>query len=192
MVVGITGGVGCGKSTVMSIMKEKYNFILLEADKIGHMLMEPGQNVYKEIVKEFGKGILDVNSCIDRKKLGEIVFSNEEKLEVLNNIVHPGVREYIETRINDSKSKENFLIESAILIEVGYKDICDEIWYVYANDRVRRDRLKKSRGYTDEKIDAIINNQSCDEEFRENADRIIYNDKNIENTTIQIEKIVEF
>ncbi|MBE5926942.1 MAG: dephospho-CoA kinase [Lachnospiraceae bacterium] len=192
MVIGITGGVGCGKSTVMSIMQEKYNFILLEADKIAHKLMEPGQQVYNEIVNVFGKDILDVDSSIDRKKLGEIVFSNEEKLKKLDDIVHPGVREYIENRINQSISEENFLIESAILVEAGYKNICDEIWYIYASDEVRRDRLKKSRGYTDEKIDSIINNQSSEEEFIKNADKIIKNDKNIENTTLQIEKIVEF
>ena len=192
MVIGITGGVGCGKSTVMSIMKEKYGFVLLEADKIGHMLMEPGQKVYEKIVAHFGEGILTLDKCIDRKKLGEIVFANETELEYLNSLIHPGVRDYIEHRLQNAAADEKILIESAILVESGYKDICDEIWYIYADEEVRRDRLKKSRGYTDEKVDSVINNQFTDEEFRENADRVINNDKSIENTELQIKKIVEF
>lgn len=192
MVIGITGGVGCGKSTVMSIMKEKYGYILLEADKIGHMLMEPGQKIYKKIVEHFGMDILHSDGTIDRKRLGEIVFSDEMELEYLNSLIHPGVREYIDNRLKKSMSNENFLIESAILVEAGYKDICDEIWYIYVDESIRRTRLKNSRGYTEEKIDSIINNQLSDEEFRKNADIIIDNSKSVENTEFQIKKVVEF
>ncbi len=192
MVIGITGGVGCGKSTVMSIMREKYGYTLLEADKIGHMLMKPGQSVYNKIIEHFGDGILDKDSEIDRKKLGEIVFSDEKELEFLNSLIHPGVREYIENRIKNALPNENFLIEAALLIEAGYKDVCDEMWYIYADKEVRAKRLKESRGYSDEKIRDVMNNQLSEEEFRKNTNRVIDNNESIQNTTMQIKKIVEF
>lgn len=192
MIIGITGGVGCGKSTVTSIMKEKYGFVVLEADKIGHMLMEPGQIVYKKIVEHFSEIILNKDKTVDRKKLGDIVFRNDKELEFLNGIIHPGVKEFIADRLEKSIENENFIIESAILIEAGYRDICDEIWYIYVDEKIRRERLKKSRGYTDEKIDAIIANQAKDGDYRKFADVLIDNSKSVENIEAQIKKIVEF
>ena len=156
------------------------------------MLMEEGQDVYNKIIEHFGVGILDENKNINRKKLGEIVFNDNDKLEVLNSIIHPGVREYIEDKINNKTSDEKIIIESAILVEAGYEDICDEIWYVFADEKVRRERLKKSRGYTDDKIDSIMKNQASDLEFCKNADKIIDNSKSVEDTISQIKKICDF
>lgn len=192
MVIGITGGVGCGKSSVMKLMNEKYGFLPLEADKIGHMLMEKGQEVYREIVEHFGTGILDGNQNIDRKLLGNIVFNDNSELEFLNSLIHPGVRKYINDIVTNAKPNENFLIEAALLLEAGYRDVCDSIWYIYADENVRRERLKKSRGYTDEKINEIMGNQLSDEEFREKTDIFIDNSSTIDETGRQIEKIVEF
>ena len=149
-------------------------------------------NRYKKIVEHFGMDILHLDGTIDRKRLGEIVFSDEIELEYLNSLIHPGVREYIDNKLKESMPDENFVIESAILVEAGYKDICDEIWYIYVDESIRRTRLKSSRGYTNEKIDSILNNQLSDEEFRKNADIIIDNSKSVENTEFQIKKVVEF
>ena len=95
MVIGITGGVGCGKSTVLNILCNKYNAHIIDADKVAHRLMEPLGQVYEKVRNYFGDEIISEDGNIDRKKLGKIVFNNKEKLEKLNGIVHPMVKETI-------------------------------------------------------------------------------------------------
>lgn len=192
MVIGITGGVGCGKSTIIAIMKERYDFTVMEADKIGHLLMKKGEKVYDTIVRCFGKDILDEDGNIDRSCLGAIVFNDSYKLDKLNSIIHPGVRNYIEDCIKNAKPGENFLIEAALLLEAGYRDVCDQIWYIYASEDVRRRRLKESRGYSDEKITQIMKNQLDSKEFMRLTDYTIDNNDDVDKTLEQIEKILEF
>lgn len=191
MVIGITGGVGCGKSTILHIMEQQYGFTALEADKIGHMLMKKGTDAYHRIVAHFGSRILNDLGEIDRKILGEIVFADETELSYLNHIIHPGVQAYIEEQIRRYPDK-NYLIEAALLLEAGYQKICDQIWYVYAEDAPRRARLKESRGYSDEKIESIWKNQMSREEFEKRTDYTIDNSGTIEAARQQLEKIVEF
>lgn len=191
MVIGITGGVGCGKSTVMSILKNEYGFISLEADKIGHGIMKKGQPAYEKIKRHFGRAILDENDEIDRKHLGEIVFANEKELHYLNGIIHPGVRAEIERVIHQNEN-QNFAVEAALLLEADYQKMCNQVWYVTADDEVRRKRLKESRGYSDEKIERIQKNQMSRQEFEARTDYTIDNSSTIEETRRQIQKILEF
>lgn len=190
IVLGITGGIGAGKSRILKHLKEEYGAIILEADKLAHELTQPGKDIYNRILSEFGEEILlnDESGCIDRAKLSAIVFKDEEKLRLLNNITHPMVKQYI---LNDIEEKRAcgvslYVIEAALLIEDGYDKICDSIWYVYASEETRIARLMDNRGYSRQKCIDIINSQSGDEYYRKYANFTINNEKNFENSTKQI------
>ena len=105
--IGITGGVGAGKSTVLGFLETDFQAVVCEADKVAHKLQEPGEVCYEEIIEEFGCGILDGDGKIDRKKLGNIVFADEKKLQRLNRIVHPRVKEYIRKKKEEEKDKQS-------------------------------------------------------------------------------------
>lgn len=195
MVIGITGGIGTGKSTVLKLLNEKFGFYVFEADKVGHELMKSGEIVYNKIVETFGNEILDDNNEIDRKAMSKLVFSNKEKLEVLNNIVHPEViAEMVRRMEYESKNHNinNFVIEAALLIESGCNKICDKVWYIYSDDDTRIERLKKGRGMKEEDIKAVMKNQLKYEEFKTGTSYVIDNSLSIENTCLQIEKLLEF
>lgn len=181
-VIGITGGVGAGKSTVVGILRKHFQTEFLHCDVIAHELMEPGGSVYTELIDLFGNGIINDDGTVNRSKLYETAFLGG-RVEELNACVHPKVRVAVEERIKELNS-ENFegivLIEAALLIEAGYKDICDELWYVYAPARVRRERLKANRGYTDERVDSIMAKQSSEEYFFSQSDFVVYNDSSAE------------
>ncbi|MFQ9151710.1 MAG: dephospho-CoA kinase [Blautia sp.] len=143
-VLGITGGVGAGKSTILDYLNRRYHARIIEADKVGHFLMEPGQKVYYRIVETFGSGILKGDQTIDRQKLGRLVFEDQEKLMKLNSLVHPAVKEYIASEIERERKEGKVpftAVEAALLIEDHYDTICDELWYIYADEDVRRRRL---------------------------------------------------
>lgn len=193
MVIGITGGIGTGKSTVLKLLKDRYFFHIFESDKMGHEVMKPGTKVHDEIVKYFGYEILKPDEFIDREKLGEIVFNNQEKLEYLNSLIHPAVIKEISDRIERIKNIEenaNFVVESAILFETGFDSICDKVWYVYADNDTRRKRLKEERGMSDERIEKIINQQLNEEEFKEKADVVLDNSNSFDDTFIMIQKLL--
>jgi dephospho-CoA kinase len=154
-IIGITGGVGSGKSRVLSYMEEQFKAVICQADHVAWELQEPGQKCYIEIVEHFGREILHDDGTINRKKLGQIVFNNQDELLVLNEIMHPAVKEAIVEQIKMEREKktEYFVLEAALLLEDGYKQICDEMWYIYTDEMTRRLRLKESRAYSDEKID---------------------------------------
>ena len=180
-VLGITGGIGAGKSLVLSIIDDEFDAYIVEADKLAHKLMLKGENAYSQIIDTFGDEILDPDSeQIDRSILGKLVLSDKEKLSRLNAIMHPAVKKYI---IDDIKLKEDagtklYVIEAALLIQDGYKSICDEIWYISADREVRIQRLIESRGYSREKAEAFLLNQPSDEFFEINSDKIIKNNEN--------------
>lgn len=191
-IIGITGGIGSGKSCVLNIMEEIYGAVLCQTDVVAHQLQKKGETCYKEIVNAFGVNILTENKEIDRKKLGAIVFNDNDKLKKLNQIVHPAVKKQVKLEIEEArrKQKEFFLIESALLMEDHYEELCDELWYIYADERVRRDRLKTSRLMNEEKIDLIIKAQATEETFRKYCHITIDNSGTIENTKEQIEQAV--
>jgi dephospho-CoA kinase len=200
-VLGITGGIGCGKSTVLAYLQERYGAILLETDRIAHQLMEPGQPVYTEVVKNFGKEILHPDGTIDRKKLGAIVFTDETKLELLNSLSHPAVKQYVRDRIREvkdtsgsihaKKDEQIIVVEAALLLEDHYEAICDEIWYIYTLEDKRRERLKSSRGLTDEKITEILASQSSERFYLDGADRVIHNDGSFAETCAAVDEALK-
>ncbi|BCN30534.1 dephospho-CoA kinase [Anaeromicropila herbilytica] len=183
-IIGLTGGVGSGKSTVAKLMGEHYRAHLLIADDIARDFMKKGNVSFHHIVDYFGVNILDEDGELDRKKLASIVFEDESKLKILNSFIHPYVKEYILNEIERLKKVEPnavVLVESAILFEVSYQEFCDEVWYVNAEDHIRRIRLKKNRNYTDEKIDSILANQMTEEEYKKRSTHVISNNDKEEN-----------
>lgn len=194
MVLGITGGIGAGKSTILNLLKEEYQFVIFETDIIAKEIMEPGNLVFNRIVAYFGNDILNPDGQLDRKKMASIVFHDKSKLQTLNEIVHPGVIEEVSKRIKhmSASGKERFVIESALLIESGCYKICDKVWYIDTNPAVRRERLKHSRNMTDEQIDDVIKNQLKKEDCMSYSDEVIDNSGDINSTKAQIEKILVF
>lgn len=196
-VIGLTGGVGSGKSTVANIMKNEFHAHIIIADQVGHLMMQKGNRSYDLILHHFGEEILDEKKEIDRKKLSNLVFLNnpnaKKQLEILNSFIHPYVNEYIKDnleKMKQSKKESIVVIETAILFEAGYDNICDEIWYVNTTMEIRRDRLKQSRNYTDEKIDSIMSNQLSEQEFMKYCTKIIYNDGELEKIRKQIKLLL--
>lgn len=192
LVLGITGGIGSGKSLVTKIMKKVFHSAVIDTDSIGHELLLRNGKAYKRVVAVFGKEILSEDGEINRKKLGEIVFSERKKLEELNSIVHPLVEEEVDSRIKEAEKKGYAFVclETALLIEVGYDKKCDEIWFVYADTETRIRRLVKKRGLSVERVKAILEKQKSEEEFKKIAHRIINNSKNEKDTENQIREIV--
>ena len=180
-VLGITGGVGAGKSTVLSYMKEKYGAYLLECDAIGRCLQSKGEACFKPIVDLFGEEILGEDGELDRQKIAAIVFSDAEMLRKLEQIVHPEVKNSVNETIRmlreiDEEYQPAFVVvESAILLEEQYDLICDEIWYVYASKEARIERLAQSRGYSRERTEQVMASQKPDSFFRERCQFMIDN-----------------
>lgn len=190
-ILGITGGVGAGKSTVLQYLNKKYQVRVMELDKAAHLLMEPGQSCYAPLTEKFGMGILSAEGRIDRQKLYAETFAKQSSIEALNQIVHPRVKEYVKQEIiKEEKNGRPFLVlEAALLLEDHYEEICDEIWYVFVCEEVRKKRLISSRGYSEEKIAQILSNQKTDAQFRAVCQFVIDNSSDImENTYEQIDK----
>lgn len=194
-VIGITGGAGAGKSEILSFLEEKYGARVFEADRAGHKVMEPGTDAFLRIAGLFGKGILGQDGRIDRGALGAVVFSDREKREALNEIIHPAVKAMALEEIAGAREEGRyplFVIEAALLIEDHYEKICDELWYVYADPKVRRERLRVSRGYSDEKVSAVFASQLSDGEFRKHCRAVIDNSGAIETAYGQIRKLLGY
>ena len=190
-IIGITGGIGSGKSVVLNMLYDKYDAKIVEADKVAHMLQEPGQTVYNRIVECFGNVILSEDGSIDRIKLGKLVMNDEEKLEQLNHLVHPAVKEYILSDIEENRKTMTklYVIEAALLIQGGYKEICDEMWYIKADIDTRIRRLIQSRGYSEDRALQVIKNQPDESFYIENSDIILDNSgavKDLENSLLNL------
>lgn len=191
-IIGITGGIGTGKSTVLHILEKEYNACIVEADQLAHRLMEPGQTAYNKIVQIFGNKILCKDRKIDRRILGNIVFQDEKALGRLNEIVHPAVKEYIVEDIRKKTDEQTalYIIEAALLIEDGYKEICDELWYIYVEKEERIKRLIRGRGGNREKWERIIGSQSTEAYYRLYCDAVIDNGKDLKTTTNIVKELL--
>lgn len=191
-VLGITGGVGSGKSQVLEYLKIQYGAVICQLDEVAKELQKKGMVCYDKIVEAFGSEILEEDGELNRAKLGKIVFRQEEELQKLNAIVHPEVKRQIRQNIEE-KIEENvslYVIEAALLPSAGYEEICDEMWYIYAKEPVRRERLKSSRGYTDRKITSMIQSQPPESVFRRTCTAVIDNSGSFEETKKQIGELM--
>ena len=190
-VIGITGGVGAGKSTILKYIEDNYSSVVIYSDDVANDIKKKGYPAYESVVALLGTGILDKSGEIDKKKMAGRIFSDPALLEKVNNILHPAVNTFIINIIDNERKKNEHdfvFVEAALLIENGYKEIADELWYVYADEDTRRKRLSSSRGYSDEKISEIFSRQLSDDEFRRSCDFVIDNSQREEDSFKQIDK----
>ena len=189
-IIGITGGVGAGKSTVLDHLEKQYNACVLQADKIGHLVMEPGGICYGQVIALFGKQIIKNDKTIDRKMVSDVVFAHEEMRQKLDDIIHPAVKSYILDKIEEQKKAgcTLMIVEAALLLEDHYDAFCDKVWYIHTDQEIRIERLMSSRGYTREKAENIIARQATEGFFREHADYIIQNNGDLGETWRQIDE----
>ena len=188
-VIGVTGGVGAGKSEVLGYIAGNWNATVVEADEVGYLVMRPGKACYSAIVDLFGAGILKEDETLDREQIAKIVFEDKEMLAKMNAIVHPAVKEYIRKAIKREEENETdiFIVEAALLIEDKYDEICDELWYIYADEEVRKERLIEGRGYSEKKVREIMANQLSEDEFSSHCDFEIDNSGDFEETKKQLD-----
>lgn len=193
-IIGITGGVGAGKSQILKYIKEHCNCKIVFADDVGNLVKEPGMSCYHPLIELLGDKILNPDGTINKNWMAERIFSNPDLLSTVNGIIHPAVKEYIVNDIEDERKQGKitiYFIEAALLIEDGYDKICDELWYIFAREEIRKQRLILNRGYSEEKIEQIIKMQRSEEEFRRYCKVVIDNSGEIEKSYEQIKAKLE-
>jgi dephospho-CoA kinase len=186
---GLTGGIACGKSAVAAMLRE-FGCAVLDADALGHELIEPGRPAFTEIVREFGPGVLEPGGRIDRAKLGAIVFADAEKLSRLNRIVHPRVFEELERRLEELArpgGPQVAVVEAALLMEAGY-DQLDRLIVVWCRPEQQRERLA-ARGLSPEQAESRMAAQMPVEEKRRRATDEIDTSGSLAETRQQVERL---
>jgi dephospho-CoA kinase len=179
--IGITGGIGSGKSTASQILGE-LGAEVIDADKVGHQIYLPETPAWREIVATFGAGVLAPDRTIDRTKLGPIVFSDPEALQKLNAIAHGKIFSYIQGQIDymrDKQATRVVAVEAAILLEAGWRSLVDQLWVVVAEVDVVIARLMAYKHFTEEQARARIAAQLSNAERIAQADQVIWNNTDL-------------
>ena len=189
-IIGLTGPIGAGKDEVAKILRRQGAFVI-EADKVAHTLYNNQSEVWHELVKEFGSKILKREGGINRKRLGEIVFSDKKKLQKLDRIVHPYLKEAIIQEVEHrTRSTEHrtqlIIINAAVLKEIGLIDYVDEVWVVMASKDRRLRRLRKM-GLSKEEAQKRIRSQTSQKEYLKMADKVIRNDGTLKQLNAKVQ-----
>ncbi len=177
-IIGITGGVGAGKSEILNFFRQEYGARVLLADEVAHLVMAPGGACYGNLQKLLPKDLFREDGFLDRGALAALLFADENLRSRLNSYVHPAVKEYIISALAEEQKAgtcQLFVIEAALLIEEKYDEICDELWYIFTKEEVRKKRLMESRGYSPQKIADIFASQLSEEEYRAHTQVVIEN-----------------
>jgi len=191
-VIGLTGGIGTGKSTVSQYLAE-LGAVIIDADEVGHEAFKPGTETWREVVATFGRQVLTPTGEIDRRKLGEIVFNNPESLSRLNKIMHPRMYDMVKDQIEEYRRQgvEVVVLEAAVLIEAGWTPLVDELWVTTASEDVVLKRVKKQRGLEEEGTRARIHSQLSNEERVKHADVVINNNGDIDGVKAKVKELWE-
>ena len=192
-VIGLTGGIGSGKSTVSRFLEE-LGAVTIDADKVGHEAFKPGTETWREVVAAFGKEILNPDGEIDRQKLGKIVFSDSQALARLNQIVHPRIYALVKAKIEDYRRRGVgvVVLEAPLLLEVGrpsLADEVDEVWVTVAPEAVVLKRLEKKTGLSQAQSRARIRSQLPSKERLKHADVVIDTDCRLDELKARVEKL---
>lgn len=187
-IIGITGGVGAGKSSVLNILKTSFGAKILLADLVAHDLMEPGSEGLKKVTEALGSSFIQEDGSVDRKALADLLFHDQNALDTMNRIIHPMVWSYMEHTAKDAA--EALVVVEAAVFDTAPEGLFEEIWYVYTSKENRILRLMESRGYTREKCESIITKQDSEEKYRSRADRVIDNNGTADETEQQIKEIL--
>ena len=187
MIIGITGSIACGKSTVSNYLKSK-GYIVIDADKIGHEALDDDY-VKEKLILAFGNEILEDNK-INRQKLGELVFGNSINLNILNSIIHPEIRKKILEEIDKNNDKELIFIDVALLFEAKFDDLVDKIIVVYVDKNTQLTRLMKRNSISEKEALNRIMSQMSSIEKAKLGDYTINNNLDVINTYKQIDKVL--
>lgn len=190
--IGITGGIATGKSTISKMVVE-LGFTVIDADVVAREVVEPGMNAYRSIVEHFGKDILLENGAIDRKKLGEIVFHNEDKRKLLNSIVHPEVRKVMLEKRDQAfqRGEKAVFLDIPLLYESGLTWMVDVVLVVYTDEKTQLQRLMKRNHFSKDEALARIRSQMPIEDKRKRADAVIDNRGPVEQSKQQLHTILK-
>ena len=188
-VIGVTGGIGAGKSEVLHHLEEHWGARLILLDDLSRCLLDPGGKCVEAAVELLGPGILKEDGTIDRGRTASLIFADEYLRKGLDDIIHPAVKEEALRILKEEEKKGSCLavIEAALLIEEHYDAFCDEMWYIYADEATRCRRLRETRGYDSERIRATMARQLSEEEFRAHTDFVVDNSGEFTRTAEQID-----
>jgi len=177
LIIGITGNFGTGKTTVSQMLAE-LSAVVINADELGHELLQPNTQTYKQILAAFGKSILKPDGKVDRNRLGKLVFDDTAALARLNQITHPKIYEIAKQRIEGYRRTDATVVvlEAALLIEAGWAPLVDQLWVTTAPEATIVRRLKSSRGLSEEQILARLHSQIPQEQKAKQADVVIDTD----------------
>ena len=188
LVIGLTGNIATGKSTVTAYLQGKGAYVI-DADKVAHEVMEPGTDAFHAVVREFSPEILDGDGSIDRARLGAIVFNDTEKMGRLEQIVHPAVFQSVYNRI-ERLTPSIVVLEAVKLLEAGSMyTLCDEVWVVIADPAEQMRRAKEHRGMSEAETHRRMNMQSPQAAKINQADVVIYNDGSLDDLYEQLDGI---
>src|SRR5579872_711660 len=177
LTIGVTGGIGSGKSTVTKFLKE-LGAPIIDADKVGHAIYAPDGPAYRDVIAAFGDGILAFDGTIDRRKLGPIVFADADALKRLNAIMHPKMFARMREMVGQLRARgerKPIVVEAAILIEANWQALFDQIWLVIASKAQVVERIERDRGLKPEQTEARIRAQLSDDERQKHASLVITN-----------------
>jgi len=193
IIIGITGGIGSGKSLVCEYLEKEYDACVLMADDVGHEVMAPDGCAYPALKELLGEQYVKEDGTFDRKKIGDRAFKEPELLQKMNAIIHPAVHETIAERLSKAEKEgcQIGVIEAALLIEADYRDLCTEYWYVHTDALIRRKRLLASRDLTTEKIEDIMSRQLDDDTFRKECEFELENGDDFEQTKMRIDERIK-
>lgn len=188
-VIGLTGGVGAGKSLILNILKKEYGAEVIKADEVSHELMETGNAGYLAVREVFGDAFFKEDGKLDRQLMAARIFQDENARKTINKIIHPLVWKTIRDKISASHSAL-IVVEFAIMGEKTENDY-DEMWYVRASEQNRIHRLAENRGYTKERTENIIASQASESEYLKRCDRVIENNGSIEELKSRLAEILK-
>ncbi|MCJ7839758.1 dephospho-CoA kinase [Lederbergia sp. NSJ-179] len=190
--IGLTGGIASGKSTVSHLFKNK-GFTIVDADLASRKVVEPEQPAYKKIVQFFGDSILLSDRRLDREKLGSIIFHNENKRQTLNAIVHPAVREQMENWKNDAiaSGKQTIIYDIPLLFESKLTNLVEKTLVVFVEEQIQLKRLMERNGLSESDALARMASQMPLQQKAKLADAVIDNNGPIEKTQEQVERIIK-
>lgn len=189
MVLGLTGGVGAGKSRILELFSHDYGAQVIQADLVARKLEDPGQPGLTGLVSLFGTGILQKDGTLDRKGFADRIFGNPEALKRVNALIHPLTWNEIKRQIRES-SAELIAVEAALFDERS-REVCQYLLYVDTQDEIRIQRLMENRGYSREKCLDIMKNQADRNDFLKLADFVIDNSGSLEESRLQIRRILK-
>jgi dephospho-CoA kinase len=191
-VIGLTGGIGSGKSTVAHFLAE-LGAVIIDADKVGHEAFKPGTELWREVTAAFGEQILTTGGEIDRQKLGEMVFANPERLVQLNKIMHPRMSEMVRAQLEDQRRQgvAVAVLEATLLIEAGgeWTKLVDEIWVTVASEATVLKRLMERSGLSEAESLARIRSQMPPEEKVRHADVVINTERSLDEMKVKVEEL---